>query len=69
MKRQPKKLSLNRETLLNLSLVRGGNPPSKVGSDCEACITLVEPVTELDCASGGCATGVYSQCLSHCLYC
>ena len=69
MKRTQKKLKLHRETLVDLNLVRGGSPPSINGSNCAACITIVQPVTELDCASGGCATGVYSQCLSHCLYC
>lgn len=66
MKRKPKKLALHRETLLTLSVVQGAYYPTKIGSDCEACITITIPVTELDCMSAGCPTGVWSVCPASC---
>lgn len=66
MKRNARKLNLHRETLRQLNVVLGGERPSQIGSDCAACITRVIPVTELDCATGGCATGAWSDCPSYC---
>jgi len=63
MKRKTKKLTLNRETLLNLGLVWGAYYPTPIGSDCEACITFVEPDTNLTCGiTGKCVTGVGTAC-------
>lgn len=52
MRRKSKKLELNRETLLKLDLVRGGNRPSEFGSNCNACLTIWIPMTATDCATG-----------------
>lgn len=65
MKRRPKKLALHRETLQSLGMVQAGNPPSIHGSDCEACITIVDPGTGALC-TGGCGTGAWSNCASYC---
>jgi len=64
VKRKTKKLTLNRETLLNLGLVRGAYYPTPIGSDCEACITFVEPDTNFVCGLTGakCVTGAATAC-------
>jgi hypothetical protein len=62
-RRMAKKLSLTRETLLNIGLVRGSYPPTPIGSDCEACITIVQPDTQLMCGiTGPCVTGDATAC-------
>ena len=68
MKRTTKRLTLNRETLLNLGLVRGAYYPSEIGSDCNACITIVEPDTNFICGvtNAKCVTGVGTAC--NCTY-
>lgn len=64
MKRKMKKLGLHRETLLNLSLVQGAYYPTQIGSDCPACITIVEPDTAFMCGvtNARCVTGYGTAC-------
>jgi hypothetical protein len=68
MKRTQKKLALNRETLMNLSLIQGAAPPSRIGSDCDACITLTIPDTGVTCMTSGCQTGGWSDCQITCTF-
>ena len=67
MKRKAKKLGLHRETVLFLGSTLGGQPPTPLGSECEACITLVIPDTNVTCQIP--PTGAWSACPLSCGFC
>lgn len=64
MKRKPRRLSLQKESLFRLDLVAGGSPPSEFGSECPACITRTIVVSGIPCLTNPCPSGAASACNS-----